>query len=195
MRIVLLGPPSVGKELQARRISERFGIPHLSTDDMLRSAVQSRTSVGPRARQIMTDGGMVPDGFVVVAVIDRIGRADAKRGFVLDGFPRTIAQAMAFDDVLRRNALELDRVIELRADDDILLERIEKQHAREADTSSDGLRLDDSRETIRGRLDSYHQQTIPLVEYYRSKRILRTVDGLQEVDDVTQDVLRALGDQ
>jgi len=143
----------------------------------------------------MTDGGMVPDGFVVVAVIDRIGRADAKRGFVLDGFPRTIAQAMAFDDVLRRNALELDRVIELRADDDILLERIEKQHAREADTSSDGLRLDDSRETIRGRLDSYHQQTIPLVEYYRSKRILRTVDGLQEVDDVTQDVLRALGDQ
>jgi adenylate kinase len=191
MRIVLLGPPGAGKGTQAQRIMEKFGIPHLSTGDMLRAAVHAETGIGRKAKQIMAEGKLVPDELVVAAVIERIAQPDAKRGFVLDGFPRTIGQATAFDDLLHTETAELDRVIELRADEEILLDRIETR-AREARQNGRTVRADDNHEALKVRLDAYNEQTAPLIEYYRSKGILRSIDGLQEIDAVTQDVFRAI---
>jgi adenylate kinase len=191
MRIVLLGPPGAGKGTQAQRIIEKFGIPHLSTGDMLRAAVHAETGIGRKAKQIMAEGKLVPDELVVAAVIERIAQPDAKRGFVLDGFPRTIGQATAFDDLLHTETAELDRVIELRADEEILLDRIETR-AREARQNGRTVRADDNHEALKVRLDAYNEQTAPLIEYYRSKGILRSIDGLQEIDAVTQDVFRAI---
>jgi adenylate kinase len=191
MRIVLLGPPGAGKGTQAQRIIEKFGIPHLSTGDMLRAAVHAETGIGRKAKQIMAEGKLVPDELVVAAVIERIAQPDAKRGFVLDGFPRTIGQATAFDDLLHTETAELDRVIELRADEEILLDRIETR-AREARQNGRTVRADDNHEALKVRLDAYNEQTAPLIEYYRSKGILRSIDGLREIDAVTQDVFRAI---
>jgi adenylate kinase len=191
MRIVLLGPPGAGKGTQAQRIIEKFGIPHLSTGDMLRAAVHAETGIGRKAKQIMAEGKLVPDELVVAAVIERIAQPDAKRGFVLDGFPRTIGQAAAFDDLLHAETAQLDRVIELRADEEILLDRIETR-AREARQNGQTVRADDNHEALKVRLDAYNEQTAPLIEYYRSKGILRSIDGLQEIDAVTQDVFRAI---
>jgi adenylate kinase len=188
---VLLGPPGAGKGTQAQRIMEKFGIPHLSTGDMLRAAVHAETGIGRKAKQIMAEGKLVPDELVVAAVIERIAQPDAKRGFVLDGFPRTIGQATAFDDLLHTETAELDRVIELRADEEILLDRIETR-AREARQNGRTVRADDNHEALKVRLDAYNEQTAPLIEYYRSKGILRSIDGLQEIDAVTQDVFRAI---
>jgi adenylate kinase len=192
MRIVLLGPPGAGKGTQAQRIIEKFGIPHLSTGDMLRAAVHAETGIGRKAKEIMAEGKLVPDQLVVAAVIERIAQSDAKRGFVLDGFPRTIGQAVAFDDLLHIEATELDCVIELRADQKILLDRIETR-AREAKEKGQTVRADDHHEALKVRLDAYNEQTAPLVEYYRAKGILKSVDGLQAIDAVTQDVLLAIG--
>lgn len=191
MRIVLLGPPGAGKGTQAQRIIERFKIPHLSTGDMLRAAVEAETGIGRKAKQIMADGKLVPDQLVVAAVIERIAQPDSRRGFVLDGFPRTIGQAMSFDDILHTEATELDRVIELRADEAMLLDRIETR-AREARERGHKVRADDNHEALRVRLHAYQEQTAPLVEYYRSKGIHKSVDGLQPIDDVTRDVFRAI---
>jgi adenylate kinase len=191
MRIVLLGPPGAGKGTQAQRIIEKFGIPHLSTGDMLRAAVHAETGIGRKAKQIMAEGKLVPDELVVAAVIERIAQPDAKRGFVLDGFPRTIGQAAAFDDLLHAETAQLDRVIELRADEEILLDRIETR-AREARQNGQTVRADDNHEALKVRLDAYNEQTAPLIEYYRSKGILRSIDGLREIDAVTQDVFRAI---
>jgi adenylate kinase len=191
MRIVLLGPPGAGKGTQAQRIIEKFGIPHLSTGDMLRAAVHAETGIGRKAKQIMAEGKLVPDELVVATVIERIAQPDAKRGFVLDGFPRTIGQAAAFDDLLHTETAQLDRVIELRADEEILLDRIETR-AREARQNGRTVRADDNHEALKVRLDAYNEQTAPLIEYYRSKGILRSIDGLREIDAVTQDVFRAI---
>jgi len=191
MRIVLLGPPGAGKGTQAKRIIERFGIPHLSTGDMLRAAVHAETGIGRKAKQIMAEGKLVPDHLVVAAVIERISQPDSKYGFVLDGFPRTIAQAVAFDDLLLTEAVELDRVIELRADERILLDRI-KMRAQEAKDRGQPVRADDTPEALKIRLDAYNEQTAPLVQYYRSKGILKSVDGLQDIDAVTREVFQAI---
>lgn len=191
MRIVLLGPPGAGKGTQAQRITERFDIAHLSTGDMLRAAVQAETGVGRKVKEIMAVGNLVPDHLVVAAVVERISQPDTKRGFVLDGFPRTIGQAVAFDDLMRAEAIELDRVIELRADEKVLLDRIETR-AREATEKGQTVRADDNHEALKVRLDAYKQQTAPLIDYYRSKGILKSVDGLRTIDDVTQDVFRAI---
>jgi adenylate kinase len=191
MRIVLLGPPGAGKGTQAHRIIEKLGVPHLSTGDMLRAAVQAQTEIGRKAKQIMAEGGLVPDQLVVAAVIERISQADSKRGFVLDGFPRTIGQAVAFDELLHKEAVDLDRVIELRADEGILLDCIETR-AREAKDRGQAVRADDNHEALKVRLDAYNEQTAPLVEYYRSKGILRSIDGLQSMDAVTHEVFQAI---
>jgi adenylate kinase len=194
MRIVLLGPPGAGKGTQAQRIIERFGILHLSTGDMLRAAVEAQTDVGRKAKQIMAEGGLAPDDLVIAAVIQRISQSDAKRGFVLDGFPRTIAQAAAFDELLDKEGLGLDHVIELRADENVLLDRIETR-AREARDRGEQVRADDNHEALKVRLDAYNEQTAPLVDYYRGKAVLRSVDGLQGIDAVTRDVFNAIGNQ
>jgi len=191
MRIVLLGPPGAGKGTQAQRITERFDIAHLSTGDMLRAAVRAETAVGRKAKEIMAEGNLVPDDLVVAVVVERISQPDSKRGFILDGFPRTIGQATAFDGLLRAEAIELDCVIELRADEKILLDRIETR-AREAAQRGQAVRADDNHEALKVRLDAYREQTAPLIEYYRSKGILKSVDGLRTIDDVTRDVFRAI---
>jgi adenylate kinase len=191
MRIVLLGPPGAGKGTQAQRIVERFGIPHLSTGDMLRAAVQAETGIGRKAKAIMAEGKLVPDHLVVAVVIERISQPDSKHGFVLDGFPRTIGQAVAFDDLLHTEAAELDRVIELRADEKILLDRITAR-VREAKDRGQAVRADDNAEALKIRLHAYNEQTAPLVHYYRSRGVLKTVDGLQAIDAVTHDLFQAI---
>jgi adenylate kinase len=191
MRIVVLGPPGAGKGTQASRIAEKLDIPHLSTGDMLRAAVQSRTCIDKKAKAVMERGELVPDQLVVAAVIERIARSDARRGFVLDGFPRTIAQAEAFDDLLHTRGLELDHAIELQVDEQILLTRV-MARAREARERGEQVRADDNHETLRIRLDAYKKQTAPLIDYYRSKDILKSIDGLQPIDTVTENVFRVI---
>jgi adenylate kinase len=191
MRIVLLGPPGAGKGTQAERIVKEFRLLHLSTGDMLRTAVREQTEIGKKAKEIMKRGELVPDDLVVSAVEERISRPDAARGFVLDGFPRTIFQAEAFDAYLTAGSLDLDHVIELRVDEAILLDRVETR-ARQAKELGRPVRSDDNREALKIRLDAYYQETAPLIEYYGSKHVLRSVDGLQSIDAVTHDIVKAL---
>ncbi|MFB9269496.1 adenylate kinase [Bradyrhizobium erythrophlei] len=192
MRIVLVGPPGAGKGTQARRLVEEYGVPHLSTGDMLRAAVEAETGIGRKVKETMANGGLVPDQLVIAAVIERISQADAARGFVLDGFPRTMAQAVSFDDLLDTEGLALDHVVELKADQNVLLDRIVTR-AREAREQGGAVRPDDNHETLKARIHAYNEQTAPLVDYYRSRNILRSVDGLQPVEVVASDVFRAIG--
>ena len=166
MRLILLGPPGAGKGTQAQRLVAKHGLVQLSTGDMLRAAVEAGTPVGLRAKDIMARGELVPDDLVVAIVADRIDEPDARKGFILDGFPRTVPQAHALDRMLREKGLELDAVIELKVDEDILLKRIEK---RIAETRARGgtLRSDDNPEVLKRRLLAYRDQTAPLVNYYQ----------------------------
>jgi len=184
MRLILLGPPGAGKGTQAQRLIAKHGIVQLSTGDMLRAAVAAGTPVGLRAKSIMERGELVPDDVVVAIIADRIGQPDARRGFVLDGFPRTVPQAEALDRLLAERGLELDAVMELKVDEGILLQRIER---RVAETTARGekVRADDSPEVLKGRLSAYRAQTAPLVEYYANRGMLKTVDGMASIDDVT----------
>lgn len=191
MRMVLLGPPGAGKGTQAQRIVGAYNIPHLSTGDMLRAAALADTCIGKKVKQTMASGKLVPDPLVLAAVIERISQPDAKHGFVLDGFPRTMSQAVTFDDLLDTEGLELDHVVELRADEKVLLDRI-MTRAREAREGGSAVRTDDNHEALKVRLDAYNEQTAPLIDYYRSRNRLRSIDGLQPVDAVTSELLRAL---
>jgi len=184
MRLILLGPPGAGKGTQALRLVANHGIVQLSTGDMLRAAVAAGTEVGLRAKSIMEAGQLVPDDVVVAIIADRIGQADAKRGFVLDGFPRTVPQAEALDRLLAERGLKLDAVIELKVDEDILCKRIENRVA-EMTARGEKLRSDDNPEVLKGRLTAYRAQTAPLADHYGHKGMLRTVDGMAPVDSVT----------
>jgi adenylate kinase len=192
MRLILLGPPGAGKGTQAQRLIAKHGIVQLSTGDMLRAAVAAGTPVGLRAKSLMDAGQLVPDEVVVAIIADRIGQPDAKRGFVLDGFPRTVPQAEALDRLLTERNLRLDAVIELKVDEGILLARIERRVA-EMTARGEKVRADDNPEVLRGRLAAYRTQTAPLTHYYARKGMLKAVDGMAPIDEVTGAIDRILG--
>jgi adenylate kinase len=191
MRIILLGPPGAGKGTQAARIVERYGIPQLSTGDMLRAAVAAGTPIGLKAKELMERGELVPDEIVVGIVADRIEEPDARRGFILDGFPRTVAQAEAFDSLLAKKGLKLDAVIEFKVDEEALVDRIVKR-ATESAERGEPVRKDDNPEIFKTRLQAYRSQTAPLSAYYRSKNALKTADGMKAIDEVSRDLFRLL---
>jgi adenylate kinase len=191
MRLIMLGPPGAGKGTQSQRLVEKHGIVQLSTGDMLRSAVAARTPVGLKAKDIMARGALVPDEIVVGIVSDRIDEPDAKNGFVLDGFPRTVAQAEALDRLLADKGLKLDAVIQLGVDEGILLKRIETR-AAEMRARGDTVRADDNPRAFKTRLDAYREQTAPLIDYYGKKGVLRTVDGMAPVGSVGAAIDRTL---
>ncbi|ABS64365.1 adenylate kinase [Parvibaculum lavamentivorans DS-1] len=189
MKLILLGPPGAGKGTQAKRLEEAHGLVQLSTGDMLRAAVAQGSEVGKVAEGIMARGELVPDDVVVGIIADRIEQPDAVNGYILDGFPRNVAQAEALDKMLAGKGTTLDAVVELGVDDSILLKRIE---TRAAETAG-GPRADDNAEALAKRLKVYHEQTAPLIAYYKAKGKLRTVDGMKSMDEVTGQIETVLG--
>ncbi len=192
MRLVLLGPPGAGKGTQSVRLQEKFKIPQLSTGDMLRAAVKAATPIGLEAKAIMAAGSLVPDEIVIGIVADRIEEPDAKQGFILDGFPRTVKQAEALAAMLKAKSMSLDAVIELKVDEAALLSRIEKR-AQETIAGGGVVRHDDSPEVVRTRLDAYRTQTAPVVAYYAAKKALTTVDGMAPIAAVSSAIDKVLG--
>ena len=191
MRLILLGPPGAGKGTQAQRLVERLGVVQLSTGDMLRAAVKAATPVGLKAKDVIARGELVPDDVVVAIVADRIAEPDARNGFILDGFPRTVPQAEALDRMLSQKGLALDAVIELKVDEGVLLGRIENRVAKTR-ARGEPLRPDDNPESLKKRLDAYRVQTAPLTGYYASKGMLKTVDGMASIEDVSAAVAAVL---
>ncbi|MBY0611707.1 MAG: adenylate kinase [Beijerinckiaceae bacterium] len=191
MRLILLGPPGAGKGTQAQRLVDKFGIPQLSTGDMLRAAVAAKTPVGLQAKELMDAGKLVSDDIVVGIVNERTNEADASKGFILDGFPRTVPQARALDEMLAKKHLKLDAVVELKVDESKLVNRIIKR-AEEAKAAGQPVRKDDDPDVFKTRLAAYHEQTAPLSGYYASKGSLRTVDGMMSMDDVTSALVAVL---
>ena len=185
MRLILLGPPGAGKGTQATRLVEKYSIPQLSTGDMLRAAVEARTPIGLKAKAVMESGALVPDDVVVGIIKDRISEPDAKGGFILDGFPRTVAQAEALDAMLERNGLKLDAAIELKVDPEKLVSRIVNR-AAEATAAGHPVRKDDDPEVFKTRLAAYFRDTAAVTPYYRAKGLLHEVDGMSGIDEVTR---------
>jgi adenylate kinase len=192
MRLLLLGPPGAGKGTQAARLVKKFSIPQLSTGDMLREAVRTGTPVGLKAKAVMDAGQLVSDEIVVAIVADRIEAPDCKNGFILDGFPRTVAQAQALDAMLAHKNLRLDGVIELKVDESALLARIERR-AEETVAAGGTVRADDNPDALRIRLEAYRVQTAPVSEHYSSTGQLAVIDGMAPIDDVSGEIDRILG--
>jgi adenylate kinase len=207
MNIILLGPPGCGKGTQAQRLQDRFGMVQLSTGDMLRAAVAAGTEIGKQAGTIMKAGALVPDDIVIGIIADRIEKPDAKKGFILDGFPRTTAQAQALDLMLAQKGLKLDHVIEIKVDEAALVDRITGRftcadcgtgyHDRYKQPKVAGVcdvcgskqfvrREDDKPETVHARLDAYRRQTAPILPYYQARGKLSAVDGMAAIDEVTR---------
>ena len=214
MNLILLGPPGAGKGTQAQRLEQSHGLVQLSTGDMLRAAVAAGTEIGRQAKSIMDRGELVPDAVVVSIIAERIGHEDCKRGFILDGFPRTVAQAEALDTMLAERGMKLDAVIEMKVVDEVLVERITGRyscakcgagyHDRFQKPKVEGVcdkcggtefkrRADDNAETVSSRLAAYHAQTAPLLPYYRARGVLKSVDGLAAIDEVTRQLEAILG--
>ena len=191
MRLVLLGPPGAGKGTQAQRLVAKHGLVQLSTGEMLRAACEAGTPIGLRAKEMMARGELVPDDVVVAIVSARIDQPDARNGFILDGFPRTVPQAHALDRILKEKGLTLDAVIELKVDEGVLLKRIKKRIA-EMKARREALREDDDPEVLHRRLLAYRDQTAPLVAYYQLQSVLRSVDGMAAIPQVSSAIDRAL---
>ena len=209
MRLILLGPPGAGKGTQARRLIDRFGIPQLSTGDMLRAAVAAGTAIGLKAKSVMESGGLVSDEIVNTIVSERVEQPDCAGGFILDGYPRTLHQADSTETMLKGKGMELDRVIEMRVDDEVLVHRVsgrftcgncgavyhDQDHRPKVEGVCDNCghsdfkrRADDNAETMRARLRAYYKETSPLVGYYHCKEILSFVNGMKPIDDVAADI-------
>jgi adenylate kinase len=191
MRLILLGPPGAGKGTQAQRLVHRYGIVQLSTGEMLRAAVAAQTPVGLKAKDIMASGALVPDEIVIGIISDRLDQADARKGFILDGFPRTVPQAQALDDLLKKKHMRLDAVVELRVNESALLARVESRVA-EMRARGEEVRIDDTPEVLSKRLASYRSLTEPLIHYYSERRKLLTVDGMMTIEHVTREINRIL---
>jgi adenylate kinase len=216
MRLILLGPPGAGKGTQAQWLKERYGVPQLSTGDMLREAVAEGSPVGRQAKSVMEAGQLVSDDLINAIVSDRLDKPDAASGFVLDGYPRTVPQAEALDRMLEERGLKLDGVVEIRVDPEALVERIAGRYACARcgagyhdtfkPTQAPGVcdvcgsteftrRKDDNAETVRARLEAYDRQTAPLLPYYQGRGLVRVVDGMQSIEDVTESIREALEGQ
>ena len=214
MRLILLGPPGAGKGTQAQRIVEKHGIPQLSTGDMLRAAVKAGTEVGKRAKALMDAGSLVNDDVVIGIVSERIDQPDCAKGFILDGFPRTLVQADATEKMLASKGMKLDVVIEMQVDDSVLVDRVSGRytcancgtgyHDRLQKPKVEGVcdkcgstefkrRPDDNAETMTTRLRAYYKETSPLIGYYHAKGLLKSIDGMAEIDEVTTSIETILG--
>ena len=191
MRLILLGPPGAGKGTQAQRLVQKHGIVQLSTGEMLRAAVAAQTPVGLQAKDIMASGALVPDEVVIGIISDRLDQPDAVKGFILDGFPRTVPQAEALDELLKKKHIKLDAVVELRVNESALLQRVESRVA-EMRARGEDVRIDDTPEVLAKRLASYRSLTEPLIHYYSERRKLLTVDGMMTIEEVTREINRIL---
>lgn len=213
MRLIIFGPPGAGKGTQAKLLSEKLGVPHVATGDMLREAVEAGTELGRLAKQYMDRGELVPDDVVVMIVEERLSRPDCRKGFILDGFPRTIRQAEALDSFLKRTGAKIDAVINLEVGEEEVVRRISFRrtckscgavyHLVFSPPRQDGLcdkcggplyqREDDREETVRSRLKVYRQQTEPLLKFYKEKGLLVNVNGERRIEQVFNDILRSIG--
>ena len=191
MRLILLGPPGAGKGTQAKVLTERHGIPQLSTGDMLRAAVAAGTEVGKRAKAVMDSGGLVSDEIVNQIVSERIDQPDCAKGFILDGYPRTVPQAEALTGMLKQKGLRLDGVVNLKVDEDALVRRMESR-VRETIAAGGKVRADDNPESFKKRLEEYREKTAPLADYYRGTGELRSVDGMADMKAVTAEIEKVL---
>ena len=191
MRLILLGPPGAGKGTQAQLLAAKYGIVQLSTGEMLREAVKSATPIGRKVQDIIARGRLAPDSLVVGIVGQRIAEPDARNGFILDGFPRTVPQAAALDRMLAGKGLSLDAVIELRVNEESLLKRIESRVA-EMTARGEALRDDDNPEVLRTRLKAYRKETAPLIAHYRQQGVLRTINGMAPIAEVTEAIDQSL---
>lgn len=193
MKLILLGPPGAGKGTQAESLAKRRGLIQLSTGDMLRAAVKAGTEIGRKAEAIMKSGGLVSDEIVIGIIADRISEPDCAKGFILDGFPRTLKQAAALDELLDSKGTILDAVIELKVDDAALLSRIENR-ARETVAAGGTVRADDNAEALKTRLMAYYRETSPLIGYYFAQGKLKTIDGMAPITEVSRQIDALLGD-
>jgi adenylate kinase len=187
MRLILLGPPGAGKGTQAQRLVNKHQIVQLSTGDMLRAAVKAGSEIGKKAEAIMKSGGLVSDEIVIGIIADRIEQPDCAKGFILDGFPRTLKQADALGSLLTSKGKDLDAVVEIKVDDTILVSRIENR-ARETLAAGGTVRADDNAEALKTRLMAYYRETSPLVGYYYAYRKLQTVDGMAPIAEVSAQI-------
>ena len=214
MRIIMLGAPGAGKGTQAKKIAAKYGIPHISTGDIFRANIKEGTELGKKAKTYMDQGLLVPDELVVDLVVDRLQQEDAQKGYVLDGFPRTIPQAESLDEALKKVGSQIDYAIDVDVPDENIINRMSGRracvqcgatyHLVYAPTKAEGvcvgcgdslvLRDDDKPETVKKRLNVYHEQTQPLIDYYTSAQVLKRVDGTQDMEDVFAAIVAILGE-